>query len=75
MGMKQSDSNENSIRFSQGEFGYDNVNQAPKVEKIVVSVGTGRVDDKQKIALIQDRMAKITGQKAAPRRIINQLHH
>lgn len=49
------------------EFGYKNVNQAPKVEKIVLSVGTGRVDDKSKIALIQDRLAKITGQKAAPR--------
>lgn len=51
----------------KGEFGYKNVNEAPKIEKIVVSVGTGRVDDKQKIALIQDRLAKITGQKAAPR--------
>ena len=51
----------------KGEFKYNNVNEAPKVEKVVVSVGTGRVDDKQKIALIQDRLAKITGQKAAPR--------
>jgi large subunit ribosomal protein L5 len=49
------------------EFGYKNVNQAPTIEKVVVSVGTGRVDDKQRIALIQDRLAKITGQKAAPR--------
>ena len=52
----------------KGEFGYKNVNEAPKIEKVVVSVGTGRVDDKQKIALIQDRLAKITGQKAAPRK-------
>ncbi len=52
----------------KGEFGYTNVNQAPKIEKVVVSVGTGRVDDKNKIALIQDRLAKITGQKAAPRK-------
>ncbi len=51
----------------KGEFGYKNVNQAPTIEKIVVSVGTGRVDDKAKIALIQDRLAQITGQKAAPR--------
>lgn len=49
------------------DFGYKNVNQAPKIEKVVISVGTGRVDDKGKIALIQDRLAKITGQKAAPR--------
>jgi large subunit ribosomal protein L5 len=41
--------------------------QAPKIEKVVVSVGTGRVQDKAKIALIQDRLAQITGQKASPR--------
>lgn len=51
----------------KGDFNYTNVNQAPTIEKVVVSVGTGRIEDKQKIALIQDRMAKITGQKAAPR--------
>lgn len=51
----------------KGEFGYINKHQAPTIEKVVVSVGTGRVDDKAKIALIQDRLAQITGQKAAPR--------
>jgi large subunit ribosomal protein L5 len=52
----------------KGEFEYKNVNQAPTVEKVVISVGVGRIDDKAKIALIQDRLAKITGQKAAPRK-------
>ncbi len=51
----------------KGEFGYTNVMQAPKVEKIVVSIGTGRVADKQKEALIRDRLALITGQKPSPR--------
>lgn len=51
----------------KGEFGYKNPNQAPTIEKVVVSVGTGRVEDKAKIALIQERLAQITGQKAAPR--------
>lgn len=51
----------------KGDFEYKNVNQAPSIDKIVVSVGTGRVDDKAKIALIQDRLALITGQKASPR--------
>ncbi len=51
----------------KGEFGYTNVMQAPKIEKVVVSVGTGRVQDKAKIALIQDRLAQITGQKASAR--------
>lgn len=52
----------------KGEFGYKNLNQAPKIDKVVVSVGTGRVEDKNKIKLIQDRLAQITGQKAAPRK-------
>jgi len=52
----------------KGDFGYKNVTQAPTIEKVVVSVGTGRVEDKAKIAHIQDRLAQITGQKASPRK-------
>lgn len=48
-------------------FSYGNVNQAPKIEKVVISVGTGKEQDKQKIALIQDRLARITGQKPSAR--------
>ena len=51
----------------KGDFGYTNVMQAPKLEKIVISIGTGRVQDKQKEALIRDRLALITGQKPSPR--------
>ena len=49
------------------EFAFVNKNQAPIIDKVVISVGTGRIEDKAKIALIQDRLAKITGQKPAPR--------
>ena len=51
----------------KGTFGYKNVHEAPTIEKVVISVGTGRIDDKAKIALIQDRLAKITGQKPSAR--------
>lgn len=51
----------------KGDFGYKNVNEASTIEKVIVSVGTGRVDDKAKIALIQNGLAQITGQKPAPR--------
>lgn len=51
----------------KGDFGYQNVMQAPKVEKVVISIGTGRVQDKQKEALIRDRLARITGQKPSAR--------
>jgi len=51
----------------KGAFGYTNVMQTPRVEKVVVSTGTGKITDKNKIAVIVDRLAKITGQKASPR--------
>ena len=51
----------------KGAFGYVNALQAPRVMKAIVSTGVGKVKDKNKIAVIEDRLAKITGQKAAPR--------
>src|SRR6185436_10389033 len=38
--------------------------QAPKIMKVVVSAGVGSFKDKKKIELAEDRLAKITGQKA-----------
>lgn len=51
----------------KGDFGYVNKMQSPKIEKIVVSTGIGKIGDAKKIELIQDRIAKLTGQKSAPR--------
>lgn len=48
-------------------LGYTNKMQAPRIEKVVVSTGTGKIQDKQKIKLIEDRLARITGQKAIAR--------
>ena len=51
------------------KFGWTNPMQSPKVEKVVISVGVGRVKkDKQRIDLIRDRLTKITGQKPADRK-------
>ena len=49
------------------QFAYKNPMQVPRLEKIVVATGVGKIEDKRKLELIQDRLAKITGQKAAPR--------
>ena len=49
------------------KLGYTNKMEAPKVEKVVVSVGIGSLKDKKKIELISDRLQKITGQKPATR--------
>lgn len=51
----------------KSSLGYTNVMQAPRIEKVVVSTGVGKIDDKAKLALIQDRLALITGQKVSPR--------
>jgi large subunit ribosomal protein L5 len=51
----------------KGDFGWKNVMQVPKVEKVIVSVGIGSTKDKNKITLIADRLAKVTGQKPASR--------
>ena len=48
-------------------FGHTNKMQAPKLVKVVISTGTGKVKDKKKVELIQDRIARITGQKTSPR--------
>ena len=50
-------------------FHYKNAMAAPKLKKIILNVGTGTMvkKDKNKNDAIQDRLAKITGQKAALR--------
>lgn len=46
------------------KFGYTNVHQAPRLDKVVVSVGVGSFKDKKKLDIVADRLGKITGQKA-----------
>jgi large subunit ribosomal protein L5 len=47
------------------EFGYKNVMQVPKLEKIVLSRGVGAaVSDKKLVDHAVDELTKITGQKA-----------
>jgi large subunit ribosomal protein L5 len=48
-------------------FGYTNTMQTPRLVKVVVSTGIGKISDKHKRELIEDRIAKITGQKPAKR--------
>lgn len=56
-----------AFEVMKGDFAYQNNMQAPRIDKVVVSVGVGSVKDKNKIELIQDRLTKITGQKTSPR--------
>ncbi|KKW14697.1 MAG: 50S ribosomal protein L5 [Parcubacteria group bacterium GW2011_GWA2_50_10b] len=47
--------------------GYKNPMQTPRILKVVVSAGVGSFKDKAKFKIVEDRLARITGQKAAPR--------
>lgn len=49
------------------KLGLKNVMQAPKILKVVVSSGVGSFNDKKKIDVVEDRLAKITGQKVVKR--------
>jgi large subunit ribosomal protein L5 len=52
-----------------GSFEYKNKHAAPRLQKIVVSVGTGSrmKKDRETNTLVSDRLARITGQKASVR--------
>jgi large subunit ribosomal protein L5 len=56
-----------AFKALKDDFGYKNVMQAPKIEKVVIGSGVGKIDDKNKLKLIEERLALITGQKASPR--------
>jgi large subunit ribosomal protein L5 len=60
-----------SFDLLKEKFSFKNIMQAPKIERIIVSTGVGKYrQDKKKIELVEDRMAKITGQK--PARILSK---
>ena len=48
-------------------FGYTSPMQGVRVQKVVVSTGVGKRRDKKQLELIEDRLAKITGQKPSLR--------
>ena len=48
-------------------FGYTSPMQSPRIMKVIVSSGVGKKRDKKQLEIIQDRLARITGQKPSPR--------
>jgi large subunit ribosomal protein L5 len=57
----------NAFESLKGSLGYKNIMQAPRLEKVVVSVGVGKIDDKARKEAIFTRLGRITGQKPSPR--------
>jgi len=59
------DYNDRIISALKEEFGYKNVMQVPKLEKIVISKGVGAaIADKKLIEYAVDELAQISGQRA-----------
>lgn len=59
--------NKDSFKALKEKLHLKNAMQAPKLVKVVVSVGTGKVSDKKKKESIGERLSRIAGQKVAPR--------
>ena len=56
------------VKELQAELGLTNVNQAPKLEKIIVSVGIGKdKDNKHHYEVVRNTITKITGQHPVDR--------
>jgi len=57
---------DNAFNIMKDEFHYKNKLQAPKIQKISISISTGRAmkNDKKKNEFIIDRLLKIVGQRA-----------
>jgi large subunit ribosomal protein L5 len=49
------------------KFGYKNIMAVPKIDKVVVNVGVGRLRDEKEHEEVKKYLALITGQKPAPR--------
>ena len=56
------------VKELQAELDLTNVNQVPRLEKIVVSVGTGKVkEDKRMLEAVKNTLTKVTGQAPVER--------
>lgn len=56
------------VKELQAELGLANVNQVPKLEKIIISVGIGKnKDDKHHYEVVRNTVTKITGQSPIDR--------
>lgn len=56
------------VKELQAELGLSNVNEVPKLEKIIVSVGIGKnKDDKHHYEVVRNTITKVTGQSPVDR--------
>ncbi|MEY2641316.1 MAG: hypothetical protein RL150_709 [Candidatus Parcubacteria bacterium] len=57
-----------AFKALKDEFGYTNVMQAPRIQKVVISTGVGKTRaDKRKMEIVEDQLTRIAGQKVFER--------
>ena len=60
--------NDTFVKELQAELGLSNVNEVPKLEKIIVSAGIGKnKDDKHHYEVVRNTITKVTGQSPVDR--------
>ena len=60
--------NDTVVKELQAELGLSNVNEVPKLEKIIVSAGIGKnKDDKHHYEVVRNTIVKVTGQSPVDR--------
>ena len=60
--------NDQFVKELQAELGLSNVNEVPKLEKVIISVGIGKnKDDKHHYEVVRNTVTKITGQSPIDR--------
>jgi len=56
-----------TFKAMKEDFKYTSAMQAPRVQKVIISVGVGSVKDKKRLEMIEGRLTRLTGQKPARR--------
>jgi len=57
----------NAIPALTKAFGYSNVHATPRITKVIVNTGVGRLRDEKQMKIVERSLSLITGQKSAPR--------
>ncbi len=55
------------IPAMRAEFGYKSVMAVPKIEKVTVNIGVGKIKDEKQMKEIERVLTLVTGQKPSPR--------
>ncbi len=61
------DKTKEAYKELKDKLGLKNVMQSPKILKVVINSGVGSAKDKKKVEIVENRLAKITGQKPTRR--------